>query len=188
MICPTFVVVFFFQSKSTKFTENVTFESLWGLLGARGEHRRGHLPVVIRLVKLSRMTFQKTKLRELGSYTLVFLHRCSTFLFLEFNNDLQNHSRTLATATFSSKKQTHQCFDDTYVCEALSYVCLTFWKTYSDIMKDLWWLEEASAILRRVRSWSKCLNDPSLRATRPESIRTNTWQDILITFSSDPIW
>ena len=50
------------------------------------------------------------------------------------------------------------------------HVCSNRFKTYSDVMKDLWWLANTSAILRRVRSWSKCLNDPSLRATRPESI------------------
>ena len=158
MICPTFVVVFFFQSKSTKFTEHVTFESLWGLLGARGEHRRGHLPVVIRLVKLSRMTFQKTKLRELGSYTLVFLHRCSTFLFLEFNDDIANHSRTLTTATFLSNKQTNRCVNDTYWCEALSYVFSdVFFDEVSDLMKVLWWLANTSAILRQAQSWDMCL-------------------------------
>ena len=98
--------------------------SLGGLLGAKGEHGRGHLPVVIRLVVLKSMTFLKTKHRELSFWTLVSLHRCSTSRFLEFTNDIGNHSRTVATATFSSKKQTHQCFDDAYVCEALSYVFL----------------------------------------------------------------
>ena len=52
------------------------------LLRAKGEHWRGHLPVVIRLVDLSLMTFPETKLRELRFWTLVSLHRCSTFRFL----------------------------------------------------------------------------------------------------------
>jgi len=75
------------------------FGSLGGFLEAKGEPGRGHLPVVIRLVELSRMTFRKTKLRELSSWTLDSLHRCSTFLFLEFKDDIANHSRTLTTAT-----------------------------------------------------------------------------------------
>ena len=54
------------------------------------------------------MTFRKTKLQELGFWTLVSLHHCSTLRFLEFNDDIGNHSRTLATATFSSKKQTNE--------------------------------------------------------------------------------
>ena len=68
----------------------------------------------IRYKRQSLMTFQKTKLRELSSYTLVFLHRCSTFLFLEFNGDIANHSRTLTTATFLSNKQTNRYVNDTY--------------------------------------------------------------------------
>ena len=103
----------------------MTFGSLGGLLEAKGEPGRGHLPVVIRLVELSRMTFRKTKLRELSSWTLDSLHRCSTFRFLEFNNDIGNHSRTVATATFLSKKQTNR-FGDTFMYAKL-FLTL-FWR------------------------------------------------------------
>ena len=84
------------------------FGSLGGLLGAKGEHGRGHLPVVIRLVELKRRTFRKTKLRELSFWTLVSLHRCNTFQFLEFNDDIGNHSRTVTTATFLRKRRHRQ--------------------------------------------------------------------------------
>ena len=77
--------------------------SLFRLLEAQGEHCRGHLPFVIRLVELSCTTCPKTKLRELSFWHVVSLHRCSTFLFLEFNDDITNHPRTLTTASFLRK-------------------------------------------------------------------------------------
>ncbi len=96
------------------------------LLGPRCEHRRGHMPVVIGLLDSSHMTCPKTKLRELSLWHVVSLHVCSTSLFLEFKDDISNHRITLATATFSSKKQTNCCFNYTCLCEALSYAFLTF--------------------------------------------------------------
>ena len=41
-----------------------------------------------------------SKLREPCFWYVLSLHDYSTFLFLEFQEDLANHSRTLATATF----------------------------------------------------------------------------------------
>ena len=41
-----------------------------------------------------------SKLREPCFWYMLSLHDYSTFLFLEFQEDLANHSRTLATATF----------------------------------------------------------------------------------------
>ena len=46
-------------------------------------------------------SFCFSKLRELCFWYVISLHRCSTFLFLEFHEDLENRSRTLATATFT---------------------------------------------------------------------------------------
>ena len=77
--------------------------SLFRLWGPSREHLRGHIPVVIGLVQLSCTTCSKTKLRELSFWHVVSLHRCSTFRFLAFNNDFQNHSRTLITARFLRK-------------------------------------------------------------------------------------
>ena len=37
------------------------------------------------------------------------------------------------------------------------YVCSNRFKTYSDVMKDLWWLANTSAILRQAQSWDMCL-------------------------------
>ena len=72
----------------------------FSLLEAQGEHWRGHMLVVIRLVELSCTTCPKTKLRELSFWHVVSLHSCSTSLFLEFNDDIANHRITLATARF----------------------------------------------------------------------------------------
>ena len=89
-----------FLRAEPKFHYKRSSRSLFSLIGAKGEHGRGHLPVAIRLVDLSLMTFQKTKLRELSFWHVDSLHRCSAFLFLEFNDDIGNHRITLATATF----------------------------------------------------------------------------------------
>ena len=70
----------------------------FSLLEAQGEHWRGHMLVVIRLVELSCTTCPKTRLRELSFWHVVSLHSCSTSLFLEFNDDIANHRITLATA------------------------------------------------------------------------------------------
>ena len=121
--------------------------SLGGLLGAKGEHERSHLPVVIRLVELKRTTFLKTKLRDLSFWTLVSLHRCSTFRFLEFNDDLENHCITRATVTLLSEKQASQCVNDTYLCEAF----LTFFWRFFDEFR----LDETSAVVRHVLERSK---------------------------------
>ena len=72
-----------FLRAERKFHYKRSSRSLFSLIWAKGEHGRGHLPVVIRLVDLSLMTFPKTKLRELSFWHVDSLHRCSTFLFLE---------------------------------------------------------------------------------------------------------
>ena len=123
------------------------------LLGPRCEHRRGHMPVVIGLLESSHMTCPKTKLRELSLWHVVSLHVCSTSLFLEFKDDITNHRITLATATFSSNKQTNCCFNYTCLCEALSYAFLTFCLT-------IW------GLMRQVRSWNKCGAETCARMRR----------------------
>ena len=58
-------------------------------------------------------SFCFSKLRELCFWYVISLHRCSTFLFLEFKEDLENHSRTSATATslkhFLESRQEGRC-------------------------------------------------------------------------------
>ena len=107
------------------------------LPGSRCEHRRGHMPVVIGLLESSHMTCPKTKLRELSLWHAVSLHVCSTYLFLEFKDDISNHRTTLTTATFSSKKLTNPCFNNACLCEALSYAFLTFCLTIRGLMRPV---------------------------------------------------
>ena len=100
-----FAALLIFFARNQYFTINVAPEALfasWGQGVSTGE-AICHMSIVIGLLESSHMTCPKTKLRELSLWHVVSLHVCSTFLFLEFNNDIGNHSRTLATATFLTK-------------------------------------------------------------------------------------
>ena len=104
------------------------------------------MPVVIGLLESSHMTCPKTKLRELSLWHVVSLHVCSTSLFLEFKDDISNHRITLATATFSSTKQTNKLLFQLYLFMRSSFL------RFSDVLFDDLRLDETSAIMKQVRS------------------------------------